>query len=106
MTNDGQLSPPPSTHLLTWEQSRLRLLVVDDEPDVCDLLAAALQATSSCSVTLAHAKDALRALSDEDQPFDGIFLDIQMPGTRGSSFARSSAARPVTSTCRSSCSPR
>jgi CheY-like chemotaxis protein len=33
---------------------RLRLLVVDDEPDVCDLLAAALQATSSCSVTLAH----------------------------------------------------
>jgi CheY-like chemotaxis protein len=63
---------------------RLRLLVVDDEPDVCDLLAAALQATSSCSVTLAHdAKAALRALSDEAEPFDGIFLDIQMPGTTG-----------------------
>jgi CheY-like chemotaxis protein len=63
---------------------RLRLLVVDDEPDVCDLLSAALQATSSCSVKLAHdAKAALRALSDEAEPFDGIFLDIQMPGTTG-----------------------
>ena len=63
---------------------KLRLLVVDDEPDVCSLLAMALQAANTCKVTAAHdARDALSALGDEDQPFDGIFLDIQMPGTTG-----------------------
>jgi CheY-like chemotaxis protein len=83
---------------------RLRLLVVDDEPDVCDLLSAALQATSSCVVQVAHdAAGALRILSEETEPFDGIFLDIQMPGPRGSSCVRSSAARPATWMCRSSC---
>jgi CheY-like chemotaxis protein len=78
--------------------------VVDDEPDVCELLAAALQATNTVRCKLAgNAMGALIALSDEEEPFDGIFLDIQMPGPRGSSFARSSAARRVTRTCRSSC---
>lgn len=71
--------PPEPDH-----RPRLRILVVDDEPDVCDLLAAALQATSSCLVRAAHnALDALSAIGAEDTPFDGIFLDIQMPGTTG-----------------------
>jgi CheY-like chemotaxis protein len=63
---------------------KLRLLVVDDEPDVCSLLAMALQAANTCEVSAAHdAMEALTALAEEDQPFDGIFLDIQMPGTTG-----------------------
>jgi CheY-like chemotaxis protein len=63
---------------------KLRLLVVDDEPDVCDLLSAALQVSDRCSVRTAHdALAALQVLGDEEEPFDGIFLDIQMPGTTG-----------------------
>ncbi len=65
-------------------QPGLRVLVVDDEPDVCDLLSAALRATRGCSVRVAHdAPGALKTLSSEEVPFDGIFLDIQMPGTTG-----------------------
>lgn len=63
---------------------KLRILVVDDEPDVCSLLATALQAANTCKVSAAHnAMEALTALGEEDQPFDGIFLDIQMPRTTG-----------------------
>jgi DNA-binding response OmpR family regulator len=65
-------------------KARLRLLVVDDEPDVCELLAAALQATNTATVqTAGNAMDALIALGNEEEPFDGIFLDIQMPQTTG-----------------------
>lgn len=64
--------------------SCLRLLVVDDEPDVCEILSTALQASRTCKVHVAYdAMSALRLLSNEDEPFDGIFLDIQMPGTTG-----------------------
>jgi CheY-like chemotaxis protein len=67
-----------------WVARRLRLLVVDDEPDVCELLRLALGAAGKCDVHAAHdAKAALRALDHEEAPFDGIFLDIQMPGTTG-----------------------
>lgn len=61
-----------------------RLLLVDDEPDLCELLSAALTAADGCSVAVAHdAREALQALSEEDEVFDGILLDIQMPGTTG-----------------------
>lgn len=71
--------PPAPDH-----RNRLRILVVDDEADVCDLLSVALQATSSCVVHAAlNALEALTAIGAEDTPFDGIFLDIQMPGTTG-----------------------
>jgi CheY-like chemotaxis protein len=63
---------------------RLKLLVVDDEPDVCVLLQTALQATNTAVVHMAgDAMDALSTICDEDQPFDGIFLDIQMPRVTG-----------------------
>jgi CheY-like chemotaxis protein len=62
----------------------VRLLVVDDEPDVCELLSLTLCMTGKCEVRTAHdAKAALLALDEEKAPFDGIFLDIQMPGMTG-----------------------
>ncbi len=65
-------------------EQRLRLLVVDDEPDVRELLVAALGAAGGCHVHAAgDARSALRALDAEETPFDGILLDIQMPGTTG-----------------------
>lgn len=66
------------------QKPKLRLLVVDDEPDLCDLMAASLQAVSDCEVVTAlDATSALEAISNQDIPFDGIFLDIQMPCTTG-----------------------
>lgn len=63
---------------------RLRVLVVDDEPDICRVLGSALRALGSYEVhTATDAKRALLALDQAETPFDGIFLDIQMPGIRG-----------------------
>jgi len=58
--------------------------VVDDEPDVCELLGMALCSAGKCEVRIAQdAKAAMLALDQEETPFDGIFLDIQMPGMTG-----------------------
>lgn len=71
------------THNVCTER-KLRLLVVDDEPDVCAILTVALGTASGCEVRVADdAKSALLALDAEETPFDGIFLDIQMPETTG-----------------------
>jgi CheY-like chemotaxis protein len=62
----------------------VRLLVVDDEPDIRDILSLTLGMEGKCGVRTAHdAKTALVALDEDEQTFDGIFLDIQMPGTTG-----------------------
>jgi CheY-like chemotaxis protein len=64
--------------------TRLRVLVVDDEPDLCVLLSTAMQSTGGVTVEVAHdAVGALQALSEEDDVFDAILLDIQMPRTTG-----------------------
>ncbi len=62
----------------------LNVLIVDDEPDVCQVLKTALGAFGGCSVSVGYdAKAALIELGRRDDPFDGIFLDIQMPGKSG-----------------------
>lgn len=62
----------------------MRLLVVDDDLDVCAILTAAFGTQRCCDMRVAgDAKSALRVIDAEDTPLDGIFLDIQMPGTTG-----------------------
>lgn len=62
----------------------LNVLVVDDDPDLCRLLETALVALGGYKVGVANgAKGALLAIDARETPFDGIFLDIQMPGTSG-----------------------
>ena len=72
--------PPPH------ERARTRLLVVDDEDFVRDLLGEILEG-EHCDVYLAESgSQALSVFSD--MQFDGIFTDVGMPGMSGWELAR------------------
>ncbi len=74
----------------------LNVLIVDDEPDVCQVLKTALVAFGGCSVSVEYnAKAALDELGRREDPFDGIFLDIQMPGKSGVELCSIIKAMPV-----------
>lgn len=59
----------------------LRLLVVDDEPDVRELLALVLQQDGATVETAASAEEALRIL--EENPAEVLICDIAMPEENG-----------------------
>ncbi len=72
-----------------------RLLVVDDEPEMCALLEAGL-ARRGFEVTSRPSGDAALALLDESD-FEAIVVDLNMPGTSGLDVAAWVAAnRPDT----------
>ena len=62
----------------------LRILVVDDEPSILELVKTALEKLENYKVTVAHsAADALDKIEEAVQPFDCFLLDIQMPDVDG-----------------------
>ena len=77
---DGQ-SQVPSRISLIQERPQTRILVVDDEEFVRDLLNEILE-TEGCKVTLASNGDEALELFQRQQ-FDGIFTDVGMPGMSG-----------------------
>lgn len=58
-----------------------RLLVVDDDPDICDLLRDRLESDGFQVETAADGESALRLLADT--PVDGLLLDIALPEMDG-----------------------
>jgi signal transduction histidine kinase/ActR/RegA family two-component response regulator len=68
------------------EHSQLRLLVVDDEDFVRDLLREILEA-EGCKVTLAENGDRALQLFQDGQ-FEGVFTDVGMPGMSGWELAQ------------------
>src|SRR5262249_20112495 len=58
-----------------------RVLVVDDDPDMCSVLAAALEADGFDVTKAMDAKRALQELGSE--PPDAVILDVMMPGMDG-----------------------
>ena len=58
-----------------------RVLVVDDEPDLLDLVSAILDGEGFSVATSSSAEDALRQLADGG--FDVVVSDVQMPGADG-----------------------
>ncbi|MHB0939169.1 MAG: response regulator transcription factor [Armatimonadota bacterium] len=58
-----------------------RILVVDDEEDIRNLVAVMLKADGYQVVLASTGKDALQAL--EGEPIDLIVLDVMMPGMDG-----------------------
>jgi signal transduction histidine kinase/CheY-like chemotaxis protein len=82
---------PDSLHLpncmpLTPERTPLKLLVVDDEDFVRELLKEILE-FEGCSVTLAEDGDEALQLFQQAH-FDGVFTDVGMPGMSGWELAQ------------------
>ena len=63
---------------------KLRVLAVDDEPSILELLKTALTAFDSFDVSIANSgAAALKLIDRQNDPFDCILLDIQMPQMNG-----------------------
>jgi CheY-like chemotaxis protein len=79
-------SPLANVRPLIQEQVHTRILVVDDEDFVRDLLREILE-SEGCSVVMAeNGNQALELFSETD--FDGVFTDVGMPGMSGWELAQ------------------
>ncbi len=88
-------SAPPQTVVATSRtvQRALRLLLVEDDPTVAEVLAGLLQAQGH---EVVHAMHGLAALSElENAPFDAALLDLDLPGVNGLDLARLIRARAI-----------
>jgi CheY-like chemotaxis protein len=61
-----------------------RVLIADDDTDVCTLLARVL--VPVCQVTTVHDAEAALAMLASSQPFDMIISDFMLPGITGIEF--------------------
>jgi signal transduction histidine kinase/CheY-like chemotaxis protein len=79
-------APAPTASVPQQERGRMRLLVVDDEDFVRDLLGDILEG-EDCDVYLAATgSEALSVFREME--FDGVFTDVGMPGMSGWELAR------------------
>ncbi len=66
------------------KKSGFKILVVDDEPSILELVKTALETLENYQVSVAsNANDAVKCVQAADQPFDCFLLDIQMPDIDG-----------------------
>jgi DNA-binding response OmpR family regulator len=71
-------------HKTVDEEPRFRVLVVDDELSILELVKTALEMLEDYDVlTASSAADAFEIIREEDVPFDCVLLDIQMPDIDG-----------------------
>lgn len=59
----------------------LRVLLVDDERDIVEVIQDRLEAYGFTVVTAATSREALKTLARES--FDGVFMDVKMPEVSG-----------------------
>ena len=71
----------------------LRILVIDDEPNVRTLLADLLRASGHTVVEAANGRDALQRMESDDA-WDLVMTDLGMPDLSGWDVARAVGARP------------
>lgn len=83
----------PNTQHASQNSTEARLLVVDDEPNIRDLLASSLRFAGFEVSTAADGNGALRAI-DRDDP-DLVVLDVMLPDMDGFTVARRVRERDV-----------
>ncbi|MEI6796835.1 MAG: response regulator, partial [Methanomassiliicoccales archaeon] len=65
----------------------IRVLVVDDEPYLCDLSKEFLERSEDIEVEIAYSVSKARTILGQSH-FDGIVSDYQMPGEDGIQFLK------------------
>ena len=66
----------------------LRVLVVDDLPDVAEVLADMLEAAGAVAVAAYNPEEAAQALAEAPEVWSALVTDLHMPGMDGRSLAR------------------
>ena len=89
---DASAAPPPGSDDRLPSLHGLSVLVVDDEPDAVEMMAAALEACGASVVSAASARDALETL--EHVGVDLLLSDIAMPGEDGCELIRTIRSMP------------
>jgi PAS domain S-box-containing protein len=84
---DGAAEPLPVHRQHLEQRTRRRLLVVDDDPGVCQVVARIL-GDGGHDVTMANSQSAL-AMVDSRGPFEAVVTDVVMPGMSGPELYRS-----------------
>ncbi len=75
-----------SSEISKKKASRIRILVVDDEPVLCELFETVLTSAGMDVRAISHSQDAVEPLRKEK--FDAVFLDVRMPTPDGFELAR------------------
>ena len=70
-----------------------RLLVVDDLPEICDVIAAYLREQGHVVETANHGAQARHALEGGD--YDAAIVDLVLPGSSGLALAQIASARAI-----------
>lgn len=73
---------------MSLDRTKRRILVVDDEPAVCEALCDILESEGYSVTTSPNGEDALSVLRSSKPPPDLIILDMLMPGINGFRFRR------------------
>ncbi|CAD0183460.1 Transcriptional activator protein CzcR [Ruegeria sp. THAF57] len=88
-TNPGKEQFQRKLETRALQKRTLRVLAVDDEPSILELLQAALAEFENYEISVAgSASEALQAIESSETPFDCFLLDIQMPETNGIELLR------------------
>lgn len=74
-------TPPERLHTMPGRLDGVRVLVVDDDPDVLESIDAALQAEGADTMTLSDGNAAVAACQDD--PPDVVVLDMMLPKRSG-----------------------
>jgi CheY-like chemotaxis protein len=81
------VAPPPAPPVAATAAS-LRILVVEDNPEVGTFATAALSDLGHDIVLARNAKEALGRLEGDGDGFDVVFSDVMMPGMNGIELAQ------------------
>jgi two-component system response regulator HydG len=91
--------PPPSAEAEARAPRRPRVLVIDDEPSMSEMVADGLSERGYDATSVSSSKEAARLLEATNSELDAVVTDLRMPGVDGlemlSISKRAAPSRPV-----------